>query len=1543
MLVQKILLRIAKFLGKAILGLLLLFLLVIVLIHLPPIQKQITSKVSNFLSSKIEARVEINKINFSILGNVVIEDLAIWDPSDYKIFSVQKIEVSSSIFDLLAGNLIFDEVSISGADFHLIQGEQELNIQYILNAFQPATKDTTTSHAITLQFKKVLLENIQFEFTSIVNGTTVAVDLGKFATQDAEFSTLPTKIKADQVVLERTTINTLITTPAETNTTTTTDITNKNNFLSPDFGMGIVFEIKDLQLKDNDVYIHKDQVKDTRKFDPSHLTLKNIQISLADILIREDTLAGNLQKLSARLPGFTLSNASTVLQMNRHQLSLSDLHIVSGVNEFKLDLNAPYDLTSANDTAHDRIKIIAQSRINPNDLAYFFSDSLLNQYGPWGLVEFGLEANYALGKGEIKNLNLKTVNSQLQATAKATEVLDLKKVSWNNLVVSATIGPEFKTVLIPFLKGINIPKDIALIVRSSGNTKKIAIDGKIVTTWGDVSIKGVIANLGSSLDINTDLTGEKVDLGKWLNLSMLGTVNLSASTKGLIGDHQLIEINGLISDIELLDQSIHQIGFQSTTRKDSASVAITIEDSNYRSAVSSEISFAGPFMFTNTIQLDSFNLGRLLHRDSTLFISGATKSKIIIDSSWLEGYVAGKNIVFQKQSSEYSLDTMVMHALISPTKSDFSYVADYEKASLESNFDIREPDLFQIWSKYFTDTPDKSIQPTKDRKIHFNLDLVNANLITLLGIDVDDFSSLRVTGELDEQKQTAALQASTGKFKGYGISLDTLYSNLRVLGDSVSASINAKKLFYNTLQLGNMDFNILMKGDRAVSNLLVATDSITLLGLRTQLLTTDSALFVYPEKLQLLDFDYVIEPGSSVSFEKKNLEFNNLMVSHDETQIKLDGDLSAFEGSLTDLDLSKLNFLVSPDTLLIYKGDLSSYISYSRNQQLNLKASIDSLILYNSTPLFVSATAASEDDQVPFEFNVTNSSNRIDLTGRYFTGSAEVDASMKLDINNLELFAFLFSGVMDEMKGAIKGQAAISGPIQKPEFNGYLQFMDVGLTTSNPKLSFDVKDDRIELGNSGLHFNKFTLYDKEHRPLTISGSITSKDYQSFDYALQLNSEQYTLINNPDSTRGKVRGLLVLDSDIKLKGTNKDTEITAKLRIKNETDLTFVTSSNDIELLKSDGIIDFIDPAALRDSTSFEPSVSLYDSLIASLPDFNLNSTVTIEDDAEFRLIINEQSGDYIEASGGANLELGYDRTGNVRLSGNYTIKKGLYRLSFYDLAKKNFNLVQGSAINWRGSPQNGDVSIKAVHTVKSNSIGLVGNEIGENEKSIYKRSLDYEVGININGTIEKPIISFSLDLPTNEKVNFPILANKLERLRQPENESELNKQVFGLLVLGGFLPETTDSELNSNLIATTALTNSVNSLLAGQLNRFADQYIKGVKIDVGIQSFSDFTTPGGQTQTSMDFRVSKSVLDDRLSFEIGGDFDLNQDQSGANNGNNYRGDIAIVYDLTGNGDKMLKVFNNETFDIVYQEIRNTGISIIFIREFESKKKKEKNQ
>lgn len=1530
---RKILLRITKLLRKAILGLVAVLIILAGIIHLPPVQKGITRVVVNYLSSRFESRVDIQRISFSILGDVAVHEITIWDPQRTKIFSAQKIEVASNIIDLLAGDFVFDDVHITGVSGHLIERQDGLNIQFILDAFKPTKKQVTTeSTPINLQFRKILLENIVFEFASSVSGLSVETNLGSFVGDGVEFSTGPDKITANQVILQRTVANVLTTShPGALDDTTAS----KENESSLDLGMDLIFDIKVLELKDDEFSFHKNQVVQTQKFDPSHITLKDIQLSLMDILIREDTIAAGLQSLAANLPGFVLTDAKGDVQLTRNQLTLSGLRIASGVNELEGDLIAPYDFSSKEEIDHAHVEITAQ--INPKDLSYFLSDSVMNQFN-WGATALILMGDYWSGEGKIKTLDVSTGNSRFHAEGVLSEVLDTEKINWSDLLVNASIGSDFKGTLSPFTQNINLPPDVSLQLNSSGNFKNIFVDGKVFSTWGNVKARGQVTQPSKNVGLNIQVAGEKVDLGKWMNQSSLGPMDLSASANGLVGDETDIEINGLINHAILMNQSIHDIAFQSRTQKDTANVIVSIDDPNYSSEITSEILFAGPLVLTNQIRFDDFKLGSLLHLDTTLSISGRTRSKLIIDQSSIEGQVDSDSILLRNRFIEYLLDTLAFHALTSPTISDITYYSNNARAKVASNFDVRGfSDFIKTWSEnVFKDSVQRTV-PAEARIVSFNVELENADLIKLLGIDVDDFSSVKIKGEFDELRQTSSLKATAGQFSGYGISLDTLNSGIVMRRDSITGSLMATNLYYDSIQLGNLEFDITTKGDTATSSLLLSKDTNVLLAIQTRIVPTDSGAFFYTNKLTTFNTEYLLHPENSVFIGDKTIALNHLQVSGDGMQISLEGDLNAFDVSLKNVDLTPLNYLISPDTTLIDNGCLTGKISYA-DQQINLKADIDSLILYNSNPLMITATAVGDGNRVPFQFLLTNTSNKIDLKGDYFSDNAEVDAALSLDVNNPELFAFLVSGFIEEMKGTIKGEASISGPIKKPVINGYLQFLDLGLTTVNPRLTFNVRDDVITLETSRLLLDDFTLYDEENNPLTINGNLSSKDYRSFAYDLQINSDRYKLINNPDSTRGNLRGQLVIDSDIKLKGNERDTDIEAKLNIKDATDLTIVTSNDDIELLKAEGIIDFVDPAILLDSAAREPSANFYDSLIASLPDFNLNSTIAVEDNATFRVIIDEQSGDYIEASGGASLELGYDRTGNLRLSGIYTIKSGLYRLSFYDLVKKNFTLVQGSSINWSGSPENGDLNIKATHTVESNSLGLIGHEVGENEKSVYRRSLDYEVGININGTIERPIISFSLDLPQNDKTSYPVLANKLDRLRQPEYESELNKQVFGLLVLGGFIPETTGSDINSNLIATTALSNSVNSLLASQLNRFANQYIKGVNIDVGIQSYSDYSAPGGKTQTAMDFRVTKSMMNDRLSFEIGGDFDISQDQSGANTGKNYRGDIAIIYDLTGNGDKQLKLFNNETYDIIYQEIRNTGISLIFVREFERKDK-----
>ena len=126
-----------------------------------------------------------------------------------------------------------------------------------------------------------------------------------------------------------------------------------------------------------------------------------------------------------------------------------------------------------------------------------------------------------------------------------------------------------------------------------------------------------------------------------------------------------------------------------------------------------------------------------------------------------------------------------------------------------------------------------------------------------------------------------------------------------------------------------------------------------------------------------------------------------------------------------------------------------------------------------------------------------------------------------------------------------------------------------------------MQDDTVTLNNSGILLKNFKIYDQEHNPLSISGHLNSKDYESYDYDLQLHTDKYTLMNEPDSASRRLSGLLVIGSDIKLTGNEKDTNIKANVTIKDTTALVVLGSTDDTKLLSSEGIVDFIDPELLQ--------------------------------------------------------------------------------------------------------------------------------------------------------------------------------------------------------------------------------------------------------------------------------------------------------------------------------------------------------------------------
>src|SRR5690606_3986166 len=125
-----------------------------------------------------------------------------------------------------------------------------------------------------------------------------------------------------------------------------------------------------------------------------------------------------------------------------------------------------------------------------------------------------------------------------------------------------------------------------------------------------------------------------------------------------------------------------------------------------------------------------------------------------------------------------------------------------------------------------------------------------------------------------------------------------------------------------------------------------------------------------------------------------------------------------------------------------------------------------------------------------------------------------------------------------------------------------------------------------------------------------------------------------------------------------------------------------------------------------------------------------------------------------------------------------------------------------------------------------------------------------------------PTIAFDINLQEeNSGVSQDVTSLVNTRLSQiREDESELNKQVFALIVLGRFVAENPFASAAGGGGAESMVRNSVSELLSSQLNNLAGDLIAGVELNFDLQSTDDYSTGSLQNRTDLNVGVSKRLL-----------------------------------------------------------------------------------
>ncbi len=635
-----------------------------------------------------------------------------------------------------------------------------------------------------------------------------------------------------------------------------------------------------------------------------------------------------------------------------------------------------------------------------------------------------------------------------------------------------------------------------------------------------------------------------------------------------------------------------------------------------------------------------------------------------------------------------------------------------------------------------------------------------------------------------------------------------------------------------------------------------------------------------------------------------------------------------------EFQISTLTDFIGQDSLTL-NGRINGYAEvqnlFEKKPSFSSDLRIDSISYNNDTigTILVQADN-SGDDAISANVSLAGYGNDMRLNGVYYIAGEKVDMNLNIGNINLQRLPALTLGQVEEGGGSLKGNIDVNGTFAQPNVNGSLHFDSAFFTPSLLGARLYVPADNIFISPQGIRFNNFTMLDSARRRAVIDGDVLTSDFKKYRFGLHITADSFLIANakrKPGSDQ-PFFGRLNISTDTRISGTLTAPDVSGRVRVNEGTDFKILMPTSNPEIDAGVGVVRFIDK---KNPVNAEIINQEFDTLTARTEVGGVNADLTVQTDsaARFTVVIDERNGDALSVRGVSNLGVGLDRSGKISLTGAYQLQQGSYLMTL-NFLRRQFSIKPGSTITWTGEPTAAMVDITATYTALTSPIDLVVDQLAgsaQNELNRYKQQLPFEVQLKMSGQLMKPVISFDVQLPDRLSSQWDVVKARLDQLRS--NESELNKQVFALLLLNRFVSETPLKDYgDQGNFAESYIRQSASRLLTDQINRLAGSLIKGVDLNVGVNSSQDYSTGQAAQRTDVSVGLSKRLLNDRLRVNVGSNFMVQGPQQSNQSSNQIAGDVSVEYQITKDGRYQLRTYRrNQYTDVVVGQVVETGAGL----------------
>ncbi len=1318
-------------------------------------------------------------------------------------------------------------------------------------------------------------------------------------------------------------------------------------------------EFSDIDLKYDDYNLPVQK----KGMDYAHLALTSLRLQAKAFSYSRDTISGQISEGSVRNNnGFELSALRTEFLYCNTGVVLKDLNLETPGTTLGDYFRISYPSLDSMTKNPGTISIEAHmknNRLSVKDILAFVPQ-LFNvevfKNNPDAIIN--ITANV---KGSMDRLNIPDLiisgfgNTRMNLSGNISGLPDMNRATFDLTIHEFKSGSKDMNQLLPagaLPKTIRLPDDFKIVGKFNGGMSSFVTNLEMHSSYGVALISADLQNGNRKGNEAFNANIELVDFNTGHLLkqdSILGRISGRARVTGKSTNLKTMNarFNVVATSAEVKGYTYKNMTIDGSITNQNLLLAAKMTDQNLRFNLDANANIENKYPAVDfTLNIETLNLQKLNLSDSDLRIHGKILANLpFTNPDSLIGTLTASEISVQMNKRGYQLDSIKISSAITGNEKDLEIHSELLTASLKGQYNLTQiiPALVNEVNKYFKFGNGEKKPASKDQVFIFTLNITNHPVMQEFVPLLTYMEPVQVNGNFNSKAGGLKLEAAAPKITYSGTSVDNVRLAIDSDGKAMNFNLHLDKISSDSLSIYKTELYGLVQDNRVNATLNVKDkNDNTKYNLPAQFSVGDGQYrFSFSKDGLMLNYDsWNVTPENLVQFGSKGILADNLKLSLNDQIISVNSYPQLVNSPLkidfTNFKISTLTAFVASDKFRadgIINGtiDLSNLESspvFASNLTIgNFSFQADTLGDIN---LKVNNKAA---NIYAANITISGKGNDVVLGGEYYL-KPQNQSSFKFDLDirklNLATIEGFSMGNLKNASGNINGKFAITGTAKAPVILGDLRFNQVAFNIVRFNSYYTIADENVNFAGDGIHLDTFTLVDSIGNKAIADGSLYTVNYRDYRFGLTVNSKNFKVLNSTKKDNKLFYGKLLLDSDLKIGGELDSPVVEGNLHINKGTDLTFVTPQSDPGIVERAGVVEFVN---MKDQAGLtNVNVGLDTLKGQSIGGMDISVKLVADSGAVFNLIIDEANGDFVKIQGDMQLAAGIDPSGKMNLTGTFEVTKGTYELSF-NFLKRRFSIQRGSTITWQGEPTMADVNITAVYIANTAPYDLVESKLDEPKASLnrYKQKLPFEVTLNMQGELMKPLLTFDITLPNrNYSVAQDVVDNVQYQLTQLRTQpSELNKQVFALLLLNRFVAENPLANGAGGGGIESLARSSVSKILSEQMNQLAANLINGVDLNFDLVSSDDYTTGTLQNHTELNIGVSKKLLNDRLKVTIGSNFELEGPRNTNQNASNIAGNGALDYQLSKDGRYMLRAYRkNEYQGVAEGYLIETGIGFI---------------